>query len=105
VVFHASLLFYVPVPRREAFAEVVRGLPGHWIANESPGLLPYDTLPEQAIRRPPSVPSRVQPPGRASPTFVGATSDLTLLTVSYPQLRRGLVAGAARPSPWVSHRR
>jgi hypothetical protein len=46
VVFHASLLFYVPVPRREAFAEVVRGLPGHWIANESPGQLPYDTLPE-----------------------------------------------------------
>jgi hypothetical protein len=46
VVFHASLLFYVPAPRREAFAEVVRGLPGHWIANESPGLLPHDTLPE-----------------------------------------------------------
>jgi hypothetical protein len=46
VVFHTSVLYQVPAPRRAAFAEVVRGLPGHWIANESPGVLPYDTLPE-----------------------------------------------------------
>jgi hypothetical protein len=46
VVFHSSVLFYVPAPRREAFAEVVRGLPGHWVANESPGLLRYAALPE-----------------------------------------------------------
>jgi uncharacterized protein DUF2332 len=45
VVFHSSLLFYVPAPRREAFTAVVRGLPGHWLANESPGLLPYGALP------------------------------------------------------------
>jgi hypothetical protein len=45
VVFHNSVLYQVPGPRREAFAEVVRGLPGHWIANEGPGVLPYDTLP------------------------------------------------------------
>jgi hypothetical protein len=46
VVFHNSVMYQVPAPRREAFAEVVRGLPGHWIANESPGVLPYDALPK-----------------------------------------------------------
>jgi hypothetical protein len=45
VVFHTSMLYQVPAPRREAFAEVVRGLPGHWIASEAPGVLPYGTLP------------------------------------------------------------
>ena len=45
VVFHTSMLYQVPTPRREAFAEVVRGLPGHWIASEAPGVLPYGTLP------------------------------------------------------------
>jgi hypothetical protein len=49
VVFHSSVMFYVSPPRRATFAEVVRALPGHWIANESPGTLPYDALP-----RPPS---------------------------------------------------
>ncbi|MGI5158502.1 DUF2332 domain-containing protein [Microbispora sp. CA-102843] len=46
VVFHTSVLYQVPKPRREAFAEVVRGLPGHWIANEAPDVLPYDALPD-----------------------------------------------------------
>jgi hypothetical protein len=46
VVFHTSVLFYVSAARRKAFVEVVRGLPGHWIANESPGMLPYDALPK-----------------------------------------------------------
>ncbi|MEU8261167.1 DUF2332 domain-containing protein [Micromonospora sp. NPDC048999] len=46
VVFHTSVLYLVPPPRREAFAEVVRGLPGHWIANEAPEVLRYDALPE-----------------------------------------------------------
>lgn len=46
VVFHTSVLYQVPAPRREAFVEVVRGLPGHWVANEAPDVLPYDTLPE-----------------------------------------------------------
>jgi Uncharacterized protein conserved in bacteria (DUF2332) len=45
VVFHTSMLYQVPAPRREAFAEVVRGLPGHWIASEAPGVLRYGTLP------------------------------------------------------------
>jgi hypothetical protein len=47
VVFHTSVLYQVPPPRREAFAEVVRGLPGHWIASEAPHVLAYDTLPPE----------------------------------------------------------
>ncbi|MFI7487502.1 DUF2332 domain-containing protein [Micromonospora echinaurantiaca] len=46
VVFHTSVLYQVPAPRRAAFAEVVRALPGHWIANEAPDVLPHDALPE-----------------------------------------------------------
>ncbi|GGO26841.1 hypothetical protein GCM10010116_53900 [Microbispora rosea subsp. aerata] len=46
VVFHTSVLYQVPPPRREAFAEVVRGLPGHWVANETPDVLPHPGLPE-----------------------------------------------------------
>ncbi|GIG86760.1 DUF2332 domain-containing protein [Plantactinospora endophytica] len=46
VVFHSSVLYQVPAPRRDAFVEVVRGLPGHWIANEAPEVLAYNGLPE-----------------------------------------------------------
>jgi hypothetical protein len=45
VVFHMSVLYQVPPPRRAAFTDMVRALPGHWIANEDPGVLTYDTLP------------------------------------------------------------
>jgi hypothetical protein len=45
VVFHTSVLYQVPGPGRAAFAEVVRGLPGHWISIEAPEVLPYDGLP------------------------------------------------------------
>ncbi|WP_020575181.1 DUF2332 domain-containing protein [Actinopolymorpha alba] len=45
VVFHTSVMYQVPAPRRQAFVEVVRDLPGHWIANEAPGVLSYDRLP------------------------------------------------------------
>ena len=45
VVFHTAVLYQVPEPRRRAFVEVVRELAGHWIANESPEVLPYDDLP------------------------------------------------------------
>jgi hypothetical protein len=45
VVFHMSMLYQVPPPRREAFAKVARELPGHWISNEDPDVLTYDTLP------------------------------------------------------------
>ncbi|TYB95597.1 DUF2332 domain-containing protein [Micromonospora sp. WP24] len=46
VVFHTSVLYQVPRPRRDAFVDLVRGLPGHWISNEAPDVLPYDGLPE-----------------------------------------------------------
>jgi len=46
VVFHTSVMYHVPAPRREAFTKVVRRLPGHWIANEAPDVLPYDALPK-----------------------------------------------------------
>ena len=45
VIFHSSVLFYVPAPRRQAFTALVRELPGHWIANESPGVLSYNEPP------------------------------------------------------------
>jgi hypothetical protein len=46
VVFHTSVLYQVPPPRRAAFIAAVRALPGHWIANEAadvlilPGVVP-----------------------------------------------------------------
>src|SRR4051812_6331272 len=46
VVFHTSVLYQVPPPHREAFVRLVRELPGHWIANEAPEVLPYDVLPD-----------------------------------------------------------
>lgn len=46
VVFHTSVLYQVPAPRRAAFVDAVRRLPGHWISNESPEVLPHDALPE-----------------------------------------------------------
>ncbi len=45
VVFHTSVLYQVPPQRRDAFATLVRALAGHWIANEEPDVLTYDTLP------------------------------------------------------------
>jgi hypothetical protein len=46
VVFHTSVLYQLPPARRIAFAELVRTLPGHWIANEAPEVLHYDDLPD-----------------------------------------------------------
>ncbi|MFI6164206.1 DUF2332 family protein [Micromonospora haikouensis] len=46
VVFHTSVLYLVPAPRRAAFADLVRTLPGHWLANETPEVLGHDALPE-----------------------------------------------------------
>ena len=45
VVFHTSVLYQVPPPRREAFITAVRALPGHWIANETPDVLTFRGLP------------------------------------------------------------
>ncbi|MEW2440365.1 DUF2332 domain-containing protein [Micromonospora marina] len=46
VVFHSSVLYQVPKARRDAFTALVRTLPGHWIANEDPSVLPHADLPE-----------------------------------------------------------
>ncbi|HEY1485944.1 MAG TPA: DUF2332 domain-containing protein [Micromonosporaceae bacterium] len=46
VVFHTAVLYQVPVPERDAFVQVVRGLPGHWISIEDPSTLTYQGLPE-----------------------------------------------------------
>ncbi|TDD40390.1 DUF2332 domain-containing protein [Nonomuraea terrae] len=46
VVFHSSVLYHVPPPRRAEFTELVRRLPGHWIANEAPAVLPHAGMPE-----------------------------------------------------------
>jgi hypothetical protein len=48
VVFHTSVLYQVPAPRRHMFAKVVRELPGHWIANDT-----LDTAPGHALPDPP----------------------------------------------------
>ncbi|MFG3643344.1 DUF2332 domain-containing protein [Micromonospora sp. NPDC047762] len=45
VVFHTSVLYQVPSPRRDAFVRLVGELPGHWVANEAPTVLRYDGLP------------------------------------------------------------
>ena len=45
VVFHTSVMYQASPPQREAFVKIVRGLPGHWIANEAPDVLHYDALP------------------------------------------------------------
>jgi hypothetical protein len=46
VVFHTAVLYQVSPERRAAFADVVRELPGHWIANESPRVLGHEGLPD-----------------------------------------------------------
>ncbi|MCU7725960.1 DUF2332 domain-containing protein [Actinoplanes sp. KI2] len=45
VVFHSSVLYQVPDARRKTFADLVRDLPGHWIAIENPTVFEYDNLP------------------------------------------------------------
>jgi hypothetical protein len=66
VVFHSSVLYHVPTPRRGTFAEVVRRLPGHWIADDAADVLPYDTLHacrqgHPPARRPETMRARAQP--------------------------------------------
>jgi hypothetical protein len=49
VVFHTSVMYQASPRQREAFVEIVRRLPGHWIANEAPEVLHYDALPAPPI--------------------------------------------------------
>jgi hypothetical protein len=46
VIFHTSVLYQVPAPRREAFTTLVRRLPAHWISVEGPDVVPLGELPE-----------------------------------------------------------
>ncbi len=45
VVFHTSVVCYVSEPRRRAFVDLVRSLPGHWVSVEAPGVLRHNGLP------------------------------------------------------------
>ncbi|MCZ2821674.1 DUF2332 domain-containing protein [Modestobacter sp. VKM Ac-2977] len=40
VVFHTAVLAYLPAPAKEAFAELVTGLPVRWVSQEGVGVLP-----------------------------------------------------------------
>ena len=40
VVFHSAVLAYLPDDERARFAATVRELPGHWVSNEGPRVLP-----------------------------------------------------------------
>lgn len=46
VVFHTSVLYQLPASSQEAFVEVVRGLPGHWVSLEEPEVLSTGSLPD-----------------------------------------------------------
>jgi hypothetical protein len=52
VVFHTSVLYYVPAPRRAAFADLLADLlatrPGHWLACDDPAALSFDRPPPAA---------------------------------------------------------
>ncbi|MEV0371348.1 DUF2332 domain-containing protein [Streptomyces sp. NPDC050636] len=58
VVFHTTVLAYLPLARREEFARLVRSLlaeregPGHWISNEHHTVLPWITAPAHRSLRP-----------------------------------------------------
>ena len=40
VIYHSSVLYQVPAPAREQFADAVRGLDATWLSSEAPGVLP-----------------------------------------------------------------
>ena len=40
VVFHSAVLAYLSDDERARFAATVRDLPGHWVSNEGPRVLP-----------------------------------------------------------------
>ncbi len=50
VVYHSAVLAYVEAATRDAFVDLVSSLPGHWISNEAPAVLPTvaETLPAGA---------------------------------------------------------
>ena len=45
VVYHSAVLAYVTPAGRQRFAATVRGLPGSWLSNEGPAVLPGISVP------------------------------------------------------------
>ncbi|WP_433296326.1 DUF2332 domain-containing protein [Actinoplanes sp. CA-030573] len=45
VIFHTSVLYQVPAPRRESFLRLVREMPAHLISIENPTVIRYAGLP------------------------------------------------------------
>lgn len=43
VIFHSAVLTYVSPEERQRFVDQVTALPGHWLSNEGPGVLPAVT--------------------------------------------------------------
>ena len=50
VVFHSAVLTYITPEVRQRFVDQVTALPGHWISNEGPGVLPALTAQVPAGR-------------------------------------------------------
>ena len=69
VVLHSAVLCYLEPTGRAAFVDVVRGLPAHWIANESPRVL------EGLVDDPGLVPGNAQGPGQDGPAPFLTTLD------------------------------
>ena len=47
VIFHSAVLPYVEPEDRARFIDTVRGLPGVWLSNEAPGVVPGISLPRR----------------------------------------------------------
>ncbi|MEU4243721.1 DUF2332 domain-containing protein [Actinoplanes sp. NPDC026619] len=45
VIFNTSVLYQVPPARRQAFTDLVRTLPGHWLSVENPATFQYAEIP------------------------------------------------------------
>ncbi|GAA2166274.1 hypothetical protein GCM10009845_25300 [Pedococcus bigeumensis] len=67
VVLHTAVLGYVDPVRRRQFADLVRTLPGHWVANEHPSLL------EGVV---PGAPDATRPPREGPEAFLTALDGI-----------------------------
>lgn len=56
VIFHSAVLAYVEPDDRRRFADLVRDLPGHWIANEGVGVMADLGIPEPTEPTPEGAP-------------------------------------------------
>lgn len=52
IIFHSAVLAYLDVAARAQFVSAVKTLPGHWISNEGPLVVPSPEQPEHPL--PPS---------------------------------------------------